>query len=190
MDFIIETGVGLENATSYCSVQFADGYNSGQIDGSDWSDLDLTDKRIALITATQIIDGSFDFFGRRLSRKQALEFPRWGIRDRGGWAMPPSSIPRSLQAATAELARILKQRSDAGQSVSGGTTSTSTTGGVEKIQVGPIALTLASPSTSSSSTTSSGTTAAVIPLIPRSVASLTMDLGIPRFGYGSARLIR
>jgi hypothetical protein len=60
---------------------------------------------------------------------------------------------------------------------------------VEKIVVGPIELTMAnSSSTSSGSTT--GTTATTVPVIPRSVVAWLLDYSIPRFGYGSARLVR
>jgi len=187
MVFIVETGVGVENANAYCSVEFADGYNSTQIDGQDWGDIDLPDKQIRLVTASQILDNGFDFYGRRLTRIQGLEFPRWGLRDRDGYMLPTAPLPRFVKCATAELARVLGQRADAGGSATGPAASSSS-GAVEKIQVGPIALTLASNSSSSSSSTTTSST--VVPLIPRSVSSWLLDYGIPRFGYGSARLVR
>lgn len=187
MVFIVETGVGIEGANTYCSVEFADGYNSTQIDGQEWADIDLPDKQIRLVTASQIIDNSFDFHGRRLTRIQGLEFPRWGLRDRDGYMFPTAPLPRFIKCATAELARVLGERADAGGSATAPAAAASS-GAVEKIQVGPIALTLAS----SSSTDSSGATTAAtsVALIPRSVSSWLLDYGIPRFGYGSARLVR
>jgi hypothetical protein len=187
--FIVETGVGLESANSYCSVEFADSFNKMQIDGQGWEDVDLPDKQIRLVTASQMIDGSFDFHGRRISRFQGLEFPRWGVRDRDGFLLPAAPLPNFIKCATADLARILGERADAGGGTTGTTTSGATAGTVEKIQVGPIALTLSSGSSTESgggTTTAAGATR----LMPRSVVAWLLDYAIPRFGYGSARLVR
>lgn len=189
MPFIVETGFGVESANAYITEQFADGYNSTQIDGQNWADLDLVDKQIRIVTATQLIDNSFDFHGRRISRFQGLEFPRWGLRDRDGLMLPAAPLPNFLKCATAELARVLGERADAGVSATGSTTGQASAGAVEKIQVGPIALTLSSGSSSSSGGTSAASSATV-PVIPRSVVAWLLDYSIPRFGYGSARLVR
>ena len=189
MPFVVETGFGVENANAYCTVEFSNGYNASQIDGQGWADLDLIDKQIRIITASQLIDNSFDFHGRRISRFQGLEFPRWGIRDRDGLMLPAAPLPNFLKCATAELARILGERADAGGSATGAASSGSTAGAVEKIQVGPIALTLSSGSSTSSGSTSASSSATA-PVIPRSVVAWLLDYSIPRFGYGSARLVR
>lgn len=189
MAFIVETGVGLEGATSYVTVEFADGFSASNVDGQDWADVDLPDKQIRIITATRMIDTSFDFFGHRVSRLQGLEFPRWGLRDRDGFIIPAAPLPNFLKCATAELARILGGRFDAGGSATDTASGSASAGNVEKIVVGPIELTMAnSSSTSSGSTT--GTTATTVPVIPRSVVAWLLDYSIPRFGYGSARLVR
>ena len=191
MAFIVETGVGIEGANSYASVEFADGYNSTQIDGSNWADVDLPDKQSRLITASQLIDLSFEFYGRRLTRIQGLEFPRWGLRDRDGFVIPTAPLPRFIKCAASELARILGERADAGGSATGTTTGGAASGGVEKIQVGPIALTLASTSSTPSGSAASGTSAAtVVALIPRSVTSWLLPYSTPLFGYGSGKLVR
>lgn len=188
MAFIVETGVGLEAANSYCTVEFADAFNRMQIDGQGWEDVDPPDKQIRLVTATMMIDSNFDFYGRRISRFQALEFPRWGVRDRDGFILPTAPLPNFIKCATADLARVLGERADAGGSAAG-TSSSATAGAVEKIQVGPIALTLSSGSSSSTGNASSSTSSAVS-VIPRSVVAWLLDYSIPRFGYGSARLVR
>jgi hypothetical protein len=187
MAFIVETGVGIEGANSYCSVEFSDGFNATQVDGLNWADVDLPDKQIRLITASQLLDINFDFHGRRLTRVQGLEFPRWGLRDRDGFLLPTAPLPRFIKCAAAELARVLGERADAGGSATAPAQAASS-GAVEKIQVGPIALTLAS---STSGSSSGATTAATsVALIPRSVSAWLLDYGIPRYGYGSARLVR
>ena len=189
MAFIVETGIGIEDANSFITVEFADGYNATQVDGQEWADEDLPDKQISIITATQILNNSYDFHGRRLTRFQALEFPRWGLRDRDGFLIPTAPLPRSLKCATAELARVLRTRAGAGVTSSGASTSSSdTAGAVESIQVGPISLKLSS-GTSTSTSASGGSTEAAA-LIPRSVTTWLHDLGLPRFGYGSGRLVR
>jgi DnaT-like ssDNA binding protein len=190
MAFVVETGVALPDANSYCSVEFADSFNRMQIDGQNWEYLDLTDKQIRLSTASRLIDGSFDFHGRRISPFQPLEFPRYGLRNRDGFIIPAAPLPNFLKCATAELARILGERVDAGGSATGVSAPSTTSGGVEKIQVGPIALTLSSQS--STTTSGGGTTATTAPppLVPRSVVAWLLDYSIPRFGYGSAKLVR
>lgn len=187
MAFIVETGVGLENANAFATVEFCDGYNATQIDGQGWADEDLADKQVSIVTATQMLCLSYDYHGRRLTRTQALEFPRWGLRDRDGYLLPTAPLPREIKCATAELARVLRSRAAAGVTSSGVST-TGSAGAVEKIQVGPIALTLSS--TTSSSTGASGASTEAVALIPRSVTGWLHDMGIPRFGYGSARLVR
>jgi len=191
MPFVVETGFGVEAANSYCTVEFADAFNQMQVDGQNWIDLDLTDKQIRLMTASQTLDNSFDFYGRRISRFQGLEFPRWGVKDRDGFIMPTAPLPNFIKCATAELARILGERVDAGGSATGTSADQgSSAGTVEKIQVGPIALTLSSGSSTTSSSGTTTTTSTSVPVIPRSVVAWLLDYGIPRFGYGSARLIR
>lgn len=187
MAFIVETGIGIENANSFITTEFADGFQMTQIDGQDWADEDLADKMVAIISATTLINNSYDFHGRRLTRTQALEFPRWGLRDRDGYLLPTAPLPREIKCATAELARVLRSRAAAGVTSSGVST-TGSAGAVEKIQVGPIALTLSSATTSS--TGASGASTEAVALIPRSVTGWLHDMGIPRFGYGSARLVR
>ncbi len=188
MPFIVETGFGVEGANAYCTVAFADSFNAMQVDGQNWADLDLSDKQIRIMTASMMLDNSFDYHGKRISRFQGLEFPRWGLRDRDGLVLPAAPLPNFLKCATAELARILGERADAGGSASGGA-ATSTAGAVEKIQVGPIALTLSSGSSSGSSGSTTTTTVSQ-PVIPRSVVAWLLDYSIPRFGYGSAKLVR
>ena len=191
MAFIVETGVGIEGATAYCTTEFADGFSASNIDGQSWADIDLADKQIRIITATQLIDNSFDFYGRRISRLQGLEFPRWGLRDRDGFIMPAAPLPNFLKCATAELARVLGGRFDAGGSATDTTSGSTAAGAVEKIVVGPIELTMGSSSSTSSGSGSGTANEAVrVPVIPRSVVSWLLDYSIPRFGYGSARLVR
>jgi hypothetical protein len=185
--FIVETGFGIPNANSYCTVEFSESYHKMQIDGQGWEDVDLPDKQIRLVTASQMIDANFDFHGRRISRFQGMEFPRWGLRSRDGLMLPVAPLPNFLKCATAELARILGERADAGGSATG-STATSSAGAVEKIQVGPIALTLSSGSTTGSGSTTAAS--ATAPVIPRPVVAWLLDYSIPRFGYGSARLVR
>lgn len=191
MVFIVETGAGISAANAYCTVEFADGFNASHVDGQDWVDVDLADKQIRIVTAAQLLDNSFDFFGRRVSRLQGLEFPRWGLRDRDGFIMPSSPLPNFLKCATAELARVLGGRFDAGGSATDTTSGSATSGAVEKIVVGPIELTMgSSSSTTSGSTSGVATTSTTVPVIPRSVVAWLLDYSIPRFGYGSARLVR
>ncbi len=187
MPFIVETGIGLSDANAFITVEFSDGYNVTQVDGQGWADEEFADKQIAIMTATQLINNSYDFHGRRLTRNQALEFPRWGLRDRDGYILPTAPLPREIKCATAELARVLRGRILSGVSSTGASAQTAA-GAVESIQVGPISLKLASTTSSSSGTTTAASQAES--LIPRSVTAWLHDIALPRFGYGSGRLVR
>ena len=189
MAFIVETGVGIENANAYASVEFCDGYNATQVDGQSWADFDLADKQIRIVTATMMLDRGYDFGGRPVTHFQGLEFPRYGLRDRAGHVLPSAPLPRAIKCATAELARVLGDRVDAGGTATGAASSSSS-GTLKSVQIGSIAMTFDTQSSSSSGSSSSSSANQPVALIPRSVTSWLLDIGIPRFGYGSARLIR
>ena len=78
--FIVETGTGIENANSYCSISFAESYIDdyyGEI--SEWSSISAEQQERALRVATQYIE--LKYGGRVTSRPkvstQGLKLPRY-----------------------------------------------------------------------------------------------------------------
>lgn len=106
MAFIVETGQGLENATSYVSVEFADSYFE-QFGNSDWGDLEENQKQLALNKATRSIDV---MYGQRYQSypsfpdTQSLLFPRSAFYINTHQLVSSTSIPRILKEAVCELA--------------------------------------------------------------------------------------
>lgn len=94
MALIVEDGTGLEDANSYCTVEFADMYFSERANVA-WQG-SPEQKEAALIQATDYIDIRFGekFQGRVLKASQSLAFPRQGY----------VGIPRAVARATAEYA--------------------------------------------------------------------------------------
>lgn len=104
MPFLVEDGTGLPNSNSYESVAEFNAYCAlrGMEVTASYND---TDKQRALIKATDFIDLTKKFKGRKLLITQALEFPR-------GWLTVPGfceyveGIPEKLKYALSEYAYI------------------------------------------------------------------------------------
>lgn len=112
MTLIVETGAGLADAESYCSVAFADNYHTGQGRELEWSDLDDEVKEQALRRATIYMIGEYRmrWAGYRKGTTQSLDWPRYDVPQRdvpgGSYSAyyPYDSVPREVQIACAELA--------------------------------------------------------------------------------------
>lgn len=103
---VTESGVGLPNADSYCSVAEATAYLTAIGSGDDWDAVD--DKEAALRKATNYLTQRYRglWAGRRLTSTQALDWPRYDVPwndSPSGWR-DTSVIPNELKAASAELA--------------------------------------------------------------------------------------
>lgn len=101
MAFIVETGIGLQDANSLTSVSFADEYFADRMNDV-WSKLTVDAKQAALLRATAYVCGNYEFKGARLTHSQALCWPRGGII--GPEGQIPLGVPRCIQIATSELA--------------------------------------------------------------------------------------
>lgn len=97
MAFVVEDGTGLEDANSFCSVEFADSYFSDR-GVTAWTG-SASAKETALVRATDYISNRFTFRRDPYSEEQALPFP-WEDYDTGLQA----TIPTNLLKATAEYA--------------------------------------------------------------------------------------
>lgn len=113
MAFIVETGEGLEFATSYVSVEFADAYHSAY-GNREWTGSD-EEKQVALNKASRAIDV---MFGQRFASyptypdRQALLFPRSTFYINKLQTISSSSVPRLLKEAVCEVALLAIQDED------------------------------------------------------------------------------
>src|SRR5688572_11450338 len=113
-----EDGRGVSTANSYASAQDGDAYHAGHLYASAWTAASVATKDAALAMATRLIDGRYQFNGRKVSSSQALRWPRAKAIDPDG----PSSgelvgasgryfaedaVPIAVVNATCEVAREL-----------------------------------------------------------------------------------
>jgi hypothetical protein len=112
---VVEDGTGLRGANSYINTSFiADYFNDQRI--TRWDALDQSHKDTALVTASQFIDLSFTWIGKRKTIAQGLSWPRveayWP-----GTEVLIGGIPNPVQKAAAEAAWIVLDREDDGASL-------------------------------------------------------------------------
>lgn len=93
-------------ATSYCSVETADTYFGDRRNPATWTGLTTAAKQAALIIGTDYLDREYRgrWKGARASRTQARDWPRVGVADVDGSAVPSTETPLAVQYATAEAA--------------------------------------------------------------------------------------
>jgi len=109
LTLIRETGAGLANANAYADATDGDAYHEGHLYASAWTAATLANKEKALVMATRLIDGQYQFNGVKVSETQALQWPRAGCRDpdaEGEWIWG-DVVPKAVRDATCELAREL-----------------------------------------------------------------------------------
>ena len=108
LTLIKETGAGLSNANAYADAADGDAYHDGHLYASAWTGATLADKEKALVMATRLIDGEYQFAGWKASTEQALQWPRMSCLDPDGAEdLPEDAVPRAVADATCELAREL-----------------------------------------------------------------------------------
>lgn len=111
MAFVVENGSGLSNANAYLSEAEANTYNSDHAVDAAWSAASTEDKEKSIRLATQYIDARYirKWFGRRVQRDQALDWPRTGVVDADRFLIDSDIVPQEVKDATAEMAlRSLK----------------------------------------------------------------------------------
>ena len=117
---IKEDGSGLANANAYANAADGDAYHDGHLYASAWTAASSPNKEKALVMATRLIDGLFQFNGFKRMSTQALQWPRRECRDpdiqngvvpglllvRGPF-LDETKVPPIVVNATCELARAL-----------------------------------------------------------------------------------
>jgi len=170
-----ETGGGLYNANSYCTVAEANTFNNQRPFGTAWLAVGVEDKKRALIMATRLLDEHIDWNGQSVkshnlslsdSDRQALAWPRSGVTDPDGYAVDQDTIPQWLKDTTGELARFISGEDR---------TLDPSTAGFGRIELGSLKLEIDSGDRSG--------------VLPRGVIHMVAPYGNPRFS-SSAKLVR
>ena len=105
IEFIVETGAGLTNATSYVSIaEYKQYYENRGIDYTATADATIQAK---LNIATEYIDNNYNFIGNISNDDQALSFPRVGL-SKNGYAIDSDVIPQDLKDAVCYIADKVK----------------------------------------------------------------------------------
>lgn len=108
LEFVVETGDADPDATSYCSVEYADDYIGINVHASaDWLAQTESAKQHLLMRSSKYLDQMVQWEGERVDEDSGLRWPRSGVYDRDGFLIPPDRIPEALIDATAELAAYL-----------------------------------------------------------------------------------
>lgn len=106
INFVVEDGSGLINATSYVSTDEADDIASLNIhSAAEWLALPLDTKQSLLIYVSRALDARATWNGTKASDTQALGWPRIGAEDRYGNSVSSSSVPYNIRWAVVELAK-------------------------------------------------------------------------------------
>ena len=115
-----EDGTGLANANAYASAADGDAYHAGHLYATAWTGATDDQKAAALVMATRLIDGQYQFNGLRSQSGQALQWPRVNCPDPDKAPIPVltslllydpfvpfSIVPLAVVQATCEQAREL-----------------------------------------------------------------------------------
>lgn len=101
---VVEDGTGLSTSNAYCTVDEADLYHEMRLHNAVWTEASDDDKEIAIMWATKLLDNNITWDGLKYTEDQALDWPRDGVLDRGGYEIDVDEIPQFLKDATAEFA--------------------------------------------------------------------------------------
>lgn len=108
LTLIKETGAGLTDANAYANTADGDAYHDGHLYATPWTAATLANKEAALVMATRLIDGQFQFDGVKANEAQALQWPREDCHDPDGDdELPSDAVPKAVIEATCEMAREL-----------------------------------------------------------------------------------
>jgi hypothetical protein len=120
LTLIKEDGSGMPDANSYAALADGNAYHDAHLYAAAWVAASNADKEKALVMATRLIDGEFQFNGKKRVDGQALQWPRercpdpdrlgtlamLGLHSGFPW-VDEDKVPARVVAATCEMAREL-----------------------------------------------------------------------------------
>jgi len=96
--FIVEDGTGIPEANAYADIPYAENYLMGDR-LTQFTGLSGVEKEANIIAATQLVDISFEWLGKRKTFEQGLAWPRTGV-ELDGFMF--EGIPSAVKKATCE----------------------------------------------------------------------------------------
>lgn len=104
----VNSNVGDAAANSYCSLVEATAYWLSHVQDDSFTAWNAAtpdpQQNAALVQAATLLDSCFIWTGFAATASQALGWPRTSMLSRNGYPIDPTSIPRALKNAQAELA--------------------------------------------------------------------------------------
>jgi hypothetical protein len=133
--FVVEDGTVVADATSYCTLAFADDYLSVKPAATiaDWEALTDDEKEAFLMWATRLMDQRVRWRGTLADPDSALQWPRNGVYDRNGNLIPNDEVPLQVQQATVEIAFHLLN-----ENVDPSAPGSAAAGGIKSQKLGPL----------------------------------------------------
>lgn len=98
---VVENGMGLPNANSYCDLDYAIEYCTMK-GYTDWLKMTEDQQKIFIIRGTEFVDNYYTWKGIRKRQSQSMAFPRDNIYDDDKY--PVEGIPEKLKKACIEAA--------------------------------------------------------------------------------------
>ena len=109
LTLVKEDGTGKVDANAYANAADGDAYHDGHLYAAAWAAASAGNKDKALVMATRLIDGQFQFGGVKANDAQALQWPREDCRDPDAedGVIAGNVVPKAVVEATCEMAREL-----------------------------------------------------------------------------------
>ncbi len=119
LNFIVEDGSGVADANVYLTTAEADDILAVEAGISTW--LAFTDdvKKRLLVLATRYIEEKVTWFGEAVFPEAYLSFPRRGVKNRNGYLLAETLIPREIKSVVARLGLLFATEDEASLSTIG-----------------------------------------------------------------------
>ena len=105
MIFKVETGEGLDDATSYVDVDYADSRIAAMFpEDTQWSSKSTPQKQLLLMQSSSFIDGMLKWTSVLFLLTQRLSWPRGKFKDSEGRTIAEGEVPVKIKTAVVDLA--------------------------------------------------------------------------------------
>ncbi len=119
LKFIVEDGTGVPDANVYLTTSEADDILAVEAGVSVWMALDDEVKKRLLVLGTRYIEEKVTWFGDAVFPEAYLSFPRRGVKNRNGYLLAETLIPREIKNVVARLALTFVNEDEASLSTIG-----------------------------------------------------------------------
>lgn len=117
--YIVEDGSGVTGANAYLTVAEADDIIAVEPSNAAWGALDEAGKQRLLLLATRYLEEKITWFGEAVFPDVYLSWPRRGVKNRNGYLLAETLIPREIKDVVARLALTFTSEDEASLSTIG-----------------------------------------------------------------------